>query len=307
MSATLSCALPLPPSAACDAPAAADELVHPRLAYQLGPSIPAALLRRTVFRDRVVTDGPIAWIDEATGAVWPLWIPRRFALAVARLSPGAPPPPDLEPELARSLRGAGVLISGSALARADAEAAARLDAARAAFAAHGHVNVDGLVPPRVVGALGDYYRRLFAAGGHALGDEQCELRYGIHDEPVARYVHHQLARAIEHIAAEPVIASYAYVAGYRAGAALPRHVDRAQCELSVTLLVDFTPELEGASPWPLYLDVAGARVAVHQRVGDGLLYRGRVQPHWRAALADGCASTSMLLHYVRRDFTGSLR
>ena len=307
MSAPFSCVLPLPPSAAYDVPPAADEIAHPRLHYQLGPSIPAALLHRTEFRDRVVPDGPIAWIEEPTGAVWPLWIPRRFALAVARLSPGAPPPPDLDPDLARSLRGAGVLVSGAARAHADAEVAARLDAARTAFAARGHVNLDGLVPPRVLAAVGDYYRRLFAGSHHALGDSQCELRYGIHDELLARYVHHQLAPAVAHIAAEPVMASYAYVAGYLAGAALPRHVDRAQCELSVTLLVDFAPEPEGASPWPLHLDVAGGAVAVHQRVGEGLLYRGREQPHWRAPLAAGCSSTSLLLHYVRRDFTGSLR
>lgn len=302
----LSCALSLPSSAACGTPAA-DEIVHPRLCYQLGPSIPPTLLRRTEFRDRVVTDGPIAWIEEPTGAVWPLWIPRPFALAVARLSPGVSPPLDLDPGLARSLRGAGVLVGRSALARADAEAAARKSAGRAAFAARRHVNLDGLVPPRVLGAVREYYRRLFAGGSHALGDSQCELRYGIHDELLARYIHHQLTRTVAQVVDEPVMASYAYVAGYRAGAALARHVDRAQCEFSITLLVDFAPEPRGATPWPLHLEVAGDAVAVHQHLGDGLLYCGREQPHWRPPLADGCSSTSLLLHYVRRDFTGSLR
>jgi hypothetical protein len=108
------------------------------------------------------------------------------------------------------------------------------------------------------------------------------------------------------VAGEPLKPSYVYFVSYQGGAQLPRHADRAQCEYSVTLLVDHAPEPELSSPWPIHLHPQGGRVSVFQGLGDALFYRGRQIEHHRDPLPEGYTSSSLLLHYVREDFAGRL-
>jgi hypothetical protein len=97
-----------------------------------------------------------------------------------------------------------------------------------------------------------------------------------------------------------------YLASYQPGADLERHTDRAQCDFSVTLCLDYSPEPRNATPWPLYLHKKSGKVTVFQAIGDALLYRGCQIPHSREALPEGHTSTSIFFHYVREDFKGSL-
>ena len=96
------------------------------------------------------------------------------------------------------------------------------------------------------------------------------------------------------------------MASYLDGAELKKHTDRAQCEFSVTLALDFSPEPSRETPWPIHLDTARGKVTVYQGLGDGLAYRGTRVPHYRDKLSEGCTSTSIFFHYVGQDFSGSL-
>jgi hypothetical protein len=107
-------------------------------------------------------------------------------------------------------------------------------------------------------------------------------------------------------AGEPVKPSYVYLASYQSGAILEKHTDREQCEFSMTLCLDYSPEPRHATPWPLHLHKKSGKVTVFQAIGDALLYRGCQLPHSRNRLAEGQTSTSIFFHYVREDFTGSL-
>jgi hypothetical protein len=89
---------------------------------------------------------------------------------------------------------------------------------------------------------------------------------------------------------------------------LPKHVDREQCEFSLTMAIDYTPEPVAECPWPLKLELAdGGLATIFQALGDALLYRGRERPHFRDPLPDGHTSTSIFFHYVPEDFDGDLR
>ena len=90
------------------------------------------------------------------------------------------------------------------------------------------------------------------------------------------------------------------------GAILEKHTDREQCDFSVTLCLDYSPEPRNATPWPLHLHKQSGKVTVFQAIGDALLYRGCQVPHSREPLPEGHTSTSIFFHYVREDFTGSL-
>lgn len=139
-----------------------------------------------------------------------------------------------------------------------------------------------------------------------LGDSGSPLRYVAHNEEVARFFHRQLTSVVSQIVGIAVMPSYAYVSCYQDGADLPIHTDRLQCEYSLTLLVDHSPEPTGRSPWPLFLEAGGRTVAIRQHLGETLFYRGREIAHYRTRLPDGWTSTSIFFHYVDRDFTGSL-
>jgi hypothetical protein len=139
-----------------------------------------------------------------------------------------------------------------------------------------------------------------------LGDAQSSLRYVVHNEPVARFFHQQIAPVLSVVAEQPLKPSYVYLASYLSGAELKKHVDREQCEFSITLCLDFSPEPELATPWPICLDTVDGKVTVHQALGDGLAYRGTRLPHYREKLGAGQTSTSIFFHYVSADFEGRL-
>ena len=81
---------------------------------------------------------------------------------------------------------------------------------------------------------------------------------------------------------------------YRPGAVLPRHVDRPQCQFTISLLVDCTPEPDGPCGWPLYLEnprKPEAITAADLAIGDDAFYRGQEVFHYRHALLAGHQAT----------------
>jgi hypothetical protein len=225
---------------------------------------------------------------------------------IGGLSPGMPAEGRMSPAARALLWSAGVLVEpGWAGRRLAAWEESRASSSRV-FRDRGYVPLDRLLHPFHIASLRRHYRRLVRTGQMKLGDSGDPRRFIAYDEGVARFFHRQLASVVGAVAGVPVKPSYVYVVSYQSGAELRAHTDRAQCEYSITLLVDFTPEPEGPSPWPLLLDTDAGTVAVWQGLGDGLLYRGRRFPHRRTRLAEGMTSTSILFHYVDRDFEGPL-
>ena len=211
-------------------------------------------------------------------------------------------PGSLDPEHAAALALAGVLVDPAADARRRAARDVALADAGERLRRDRYAVIRGLVHPVQVAALRRYYRELVAEGHVALGDEQVPLRYRAHNEPLARRLHTELAGLVGTLAGEAVKPSYVYFASYLAGAVLEPHRDRAQCELSISLQIDYAPEPEGDTPWPLLVEGR----AITLGLGDALVYRGRELTHAREALPEGHASASMFFHYVPEGFAGSL-
>lgn len=163
-----------------------------------------------------------------------------------------------------------------------------------------------MIHPFHVAALRRYYRHRVRTGGMVLGDGQSSRRYVAHNDGVARFFQHQLTAAMSAVAGEAVKPSYVYVASYQGGARLDVHTDRVQCEFSITFCLDYAPEPQLATPWPLKLHTKSGIVTVYQAIGDALLYRGRSVPHSRDTLRQGQTSTSIFFHYVREGFSGTL-
>ena len=250
---------------------------------------------------------PVAWVhDSGTGSLHPFWLGPQLDALVSNLRTGEPVPASF-PQMQRVLlAGAGILTPEDHAPRRRAQWSTMVAKRNEMFREKNYAPLGDLIHPFNLAALRRYYRYAIRRGAIWLGDEQSALRYVAHNEPVARYFHHQIAKAVTEIVGEPIQPSYVYLASYLSGAELKKHTDREQCEFSVTLCLDFSPEPALATPWPIQLDTSAGTVKTYQALGDGLVYRGTKIPHYRDALARGYTSTSLFLHYVPADFSGPL-
>lgn len=248
---------------------------------------------------------PMAWVREAsTDALQPFWLGPRFEAVVSGLKPGELVPPSVSDETKLILAMAGILIGANQVGALENPADFSRNAN--AFRETNYTPVGDVLHPFHVAALRRYYRQRIRAGAISLGDEQSSRRYVAHNEPVARFFHRQIVKVMSAIVGEPVKPSYVYLASYLPGAELKKHTDREQCEFSMTLCLDFSPEPKLATSWPICVDTPGGTVTIFQALGDGLIYRGTKVPHFRSALKDGFTSTSIFFHFVPVDFGGPL-
>jgi hypothetical protein len=281
--------------------------LNPECFVLRGGQVPVELEAHRDLLGNFYLQGTVAWVrDAATGGLNPFWLGPRTEAVVAKLCVGEPVPASVPADVRALLAGAGILIPEGYGERRLAEWVEVVRKGAHHFREHGYVPLGRLIHPFNLAALRRYYRHAIRIGAIRLGDEQSSRRYFVHNESVARFFHHQIANAVSAIAGEAVKPSYVYFGSYLSGAELKKHTDREQCEFSVTLCLDFSPEPELATSWPIRLDTAEGPVKVYQALGDGLVYRGTRVPHYRHVLAEGCTSTSIFFHYVAEGFSGPL-
>lgn len=280
--------------------------VNPRCCFSRNGTLPEDAAGWAFLLDDFALDGDIVWVsDPGTQALQPFWLGPRLSRLFCAVKAGDPAP-EVPADVLPVLLQAGVLVDEQRLALRGDEWLKTASFCAQQFQQKQYVPVGGLIRPYHLAALRRYYRQMIRKGKLPLGDNQVARRYGAHNESVARFFHHQLAPAVSAIVGEPVKPSYVYFASYQSGSILEKHVDRAQCEFSLTFCLDYSPEPVRQTPWPLHLESREGRVTVFQAIGDGLLYRGRELPHYRHALPEGNTSTSFFFHYVAKDFEGKL-
>eukprot|EP01060_Flectonema_neradi_P010322 TRINITY_DN17414_c1_g1_i2.p1 TRINITY_DN17414_c1_g1~~TRINITY_DN17414_c1_g1_i2.p1 ORF type:complete len:485 (+),score=78.24 TRINITY_DN17414_c1_g1_i2:59-1513(+) len=179
--------------------------------------------------------------------------------------------------------------------------------------------VKGMVPPYVTQVLQQCLRKLIDMGALRFDDKQSK-RYFHYNPPFVRFMSAVYVKLIGMIFAMEMKSTYTYLGSYPGGSELKPHVDRAQCEITVTVSVDVNPG-EGSCPIGLRLEpkkllkeksVGNALKPtdpslvqyVYPRPGDALMIRGRGLVHWRDPIPDGMNCSNIFLHYVRSDFVG---
>jgi len=281
--------------------------LNPQCSVLPAGEVPVELQARRDLLEDFYLQSTIAWVsDPASGCRHPFWLGPRFEALVSQLRAGEPAPASLPDDARFLLAVAGILTPAEHAERRLAEWTEMVSTQARAFQENNYTPLGNLIHPFNLASLRRYYRQAIRRGTIWLGDEQSSRRYVAHNERVARYFHHQIANVVSAIAGEPVKPSYVYLASYLSGAELKKHTDREQCEFSVTLCLDFSPEPELATVWPLRLDTAEGTITVYQALGDGLVYRGTKVPHYRSVLKEGYTSTSIFFHYVGADFSGRL-
>src|SRR5579872_6134353 len=254
-----------------------------------------------------IARGNTVWVrDPGSDALQPFWLGPELWNMLAGTQPGDPTPSALSPQARRTLTLANILVPEDYVSRRRQEWDEIVSFVRPQFQSQGYAPVGGLIHPFHIAALRRYYRHQVRTGKLRLGDGQSPLRYASYNDPVGKFFHQQLNRAMSAFAGEPLKPSYVYMAAYQSGAVLEKHTDREQCDFSATFCLDYAPEPRNATPWPLQLHKTSGTVKVFQALGNALLYRGCKLPHSREKLPEGHNSTSIFFHYVREDFAGSL-
>lgn len=282
-------------------------VVNPGCELRRAQDAPAHLSGLEDIRSSFALQGTIAWVCDSGGRSFlPFWLGSELEAVLQAFPWGGPMPSWVPREKLAVLAAAGIVIPQNPAEHRFPVGNGEISAAAALFRRKGYAPLPGLIHPFHVSALRRYYRYLIRTGRIHLGDGQSPLRYVVHNDPVARFFHQQIASTLSAVAGERLKPSYVYLASYLSGAELKKHTDREQCEFSITLCLDFSPEPELATPWPIRLDTSHGTVAVYQALGDGLAYRGTRLPHYRDPLAAGQSSTSIFFHYVSEDFNGPL-
>jgi hypothetical protein len=281
--------------------------LNPQCILCTGSDLPHQLAGHETLVSGFVRQGSIVWVrDAATSALLPFWLGPRLDAVVRGLPHGELAPSNLDDDVRMLLSAAAILIPEDHAALRCRLWEDTIKKWGPLFREAGYAPLRSLIHPFHVAALRRYYRYLIRTGRIALGDHQSSRRYVAYNEPVARFFHRSLASTLSALAGEPLKPSYVYMASYKTGAELKKHTDREQCDFSITLCLDFSPEPALETSWPIRLDTDRGTVTVYQALGDGLAYRGIRLPHYRDRLEAGRTSTSIFFHYVSEDFAGSL-
>jgi hypothetical protein len=281
--------------------------LNPHCVLHPAGDLPPEFAERGELLSGFAGQGTTAWVrDSAMEFPLPFWLGPQFEAVVRDLRPNEPVPSTVAGITKGLLAMAGILVPEGCIGQGHNEREAMINRAAPIFRQKGYAPLVGLIHPFHVAALRRYYRFMIRAGAIRLGDRQSPRRYVAYNDSVARFFHHHITATLSAVAGEPLKASYVYLASYLSGAELKKHTDREQCEFSVTLCLDFSPEPALETPWPIRLETPTSTVAVHQSVGDGLAYRGTRLPHYRDSLGEGQTSTSIFFHYVPLDFAGPL-
>lgn len=252
--------------------------------------------------------GRAAWVvDPVRGIELPYWIDAAEERAISRLLTGGNIPSNRA--MRQSLVNAGILHDPAATLVARRRLASRMASSRARLLSHGYMAFIDLLPALLVAALRRYYRAIVEAGHLPFGDGQVAARHYKHNEPLGVWLHQRLTPLVARAVSHPIKPSYNYTIAYLEGAVLQRHTDREQCQYTLSLAIDATPDASRERAWPLRLESKTDQRLVEFLLapGDALLFRGRELPHFRDQLGPGRTATSVLFHFVDAEFQGMLR
>jgi hypothetical protein len=279
-------------------------IVNPRCAFGWQGPLPPYIARAAGDRERLFAFPWMIWVDDADrGAVWPYALGPDWAAMLEHFVPGQEYRGGLPAQMERTLRIADILVSPDASAWRRHGWAGAVQA-WAPVMERGYMPLEGVFPPFQAAALRRYYRYHTRIGTFQLGDDQSDRRYIAYDEPVTRFFHRQLTWMVGDMVRTVVVPTYNYLAFYQGGSVLEPHVDREECQYTLSVCIDATPDPVTNGAWPLNLMTVDGPVSVTQRISDGLLFRGRELSHWRDRLADGYTSSSLLFHFVDAPTSG---
>jgi hypothetical protein len=164
---------------------------------------------------------------------------------------------------------------------------------QATFLQHGHQYARRLVEPDVLGRFCAAIERQLRGGDPGEVDPHAPGVYSVYASAATDALLDKLCAPVSSRIGMELLPTFSYLRIYEIGQSLPLHVDRAECEVTVTLTVDYKSD----ALWPLYLMAEDRIVDVKLDRGDALIFDGTKLRHWRRPFA-GKTWTQVTFHYV---------
>jgi hypothetical protein len=165
------------------------------------------------------------------------------------------------------------------------------------FASHSYIVVERFIDARLARILFGVLQ-LRRWRGEAKRDDQVPGALSHWGDSTLDALLLDLMPAVEEAAGHHLLPTYAYARLYLAGDQLPRHRDREEAQIAVSVHLGHTGPL---APPPIRFAPAGqAEIVVAQSAGDAVIYRGDAVEHWRDRF-DGETFGQLFLNYVRAD------
>ena len=164
--------------------------------------------------------------------------------------------------------------------------------------------VDGVIPPADLDFI-TRYALWREATEEWEGDPQSPGMFAAYSDPVFLFNQARLHPIMEEVTGLRLHQTYNYFRVYRRGAVLAHHFDRAACEVSCTMHIGSNY----GGGWPICAQhESEGEVAIAQKPGDMIAYRGNEVDHWRdpfdPALYGGNGDSyhvQVFTHYVDAD------
>lgn len=172
---------------------------------------------------------------------------------------------------------------------------------------YGHCKISGILHPEYCKhMLKQYYWR----NDHKHDrwkDLEGIKRTSCNNMPLMRLIHQATEGLVKSIITENIKTSYSFTSAYEPGTCLPAHTDRPQCVWNISLMLGSDPPDARLSDWPIFIKHKEVNYQVELEAGDGVLYSGVRDLHWRGTMPEQIKSTlGVFFHYVPIDFKDSL-
>ena len=152
------------------------------------------------------------------------------------------------------------------------------------------------MPVETAGMLHKYFLQDTIHNPHQFirGDKQCPKSFAVSDYHPFLEILVESIPLVTDLVGEIVLPTYCYARQYKNGDILAPHIDRAACEISLTLHLG-----SDGVEWPIYFRKPDNSIAgVHMVPGQAVMYLGCVAEHWRDEYK-GNEYGQVFLHYVR--------
>jgi hypothetical protein len=160
-----------------------------------------------------------------------------------------------------------------------------------------YLYIKNFLPKAILDYLKVYYQ-ILRANDRFQKDGQCPLSLAVACDPAFDAVLGWMHPDISRLVGLDLAPTYSYTRIYAEGDLLKRHIDRASCEISVTVCIEIP---KGAGPSVIHLKPPNMpETTVEMFEGDGCVYAGTEVEHWREPFAKG-GYIQLFLHFIDKN------
>jgi len=121
--------------------------------------------------------------------------------------------------------------------------------------------------------------------------------YARYADPLMETILYNSKEEVERITGMSLDPTYAYARVYVKNDEMPKHTDRASCEVSLTVNVATV-----GKNWPIWMQVPGQEpISMLLEPGDAVVYKGCEVEHWRDKAVSTDLMAQFMLHYVDKN------